>query len=282
MPLFCYWIFGSVNLFAGYLVQHRQQHHILPTTNSTTAGATSTINHHHHHHHHHLHHHHHHLHHNQPLTAATHNNNTPSIVNGNHSSNRATSSILPRSVNGLGAFLFIYCIPSALLMFAVFYEFAHRDIWLTDPKPSAQPTVSAKAPMWPFMLRAFMELLVGVLASGWTLGPRFAAMWKSRMNCASAAAARHRAASGVGGATSSVKCKTTGVGAVKYPTTAYSTTSYQTVCGAAPQNSMVSIAKSVPKHGRKYPPAHVYRKSSSRTYKTSSQSISLTGNETVL
>lgn len=98
------------------------------------------------------------------------------------------------------------------------------------------------------------------------------------MNCA-------RRRNAAGGA-SPIKCKSAAgataaaaaAASAKYPPTAYSTTSYQTVC---PQNSMVSIAK-LPKHGRKYPPAHVYRKSTRTSYKTSSQSISLTGNETVL
>lgn len=226
MPLFCYWIFGSVNLFAGYLVQRRRN--ALPTPATMAASHQLQI----------------------PINGGSSNNN-----NNNQQSN--TPFLTSVNINGIGAFLFIYCVPSALLMIAVFYEFANRDIWLNDPQPSLEPMSGTKAPMWPFMLRAFMELLVGVLASGWTLGPRISTIWKSRFGVSSPA----------------VKCKPA---PVKYPQPSYSTTSYQTVC---PQNSMVSIAK-IPKHGRKYPPSHVYRKS--RAYKTSSQSISLTGNETVL
>lgn len=146
----------------------------------------------------------------------------------------------------------------ALLMIAVLYEFANRDAWLNVPQPSSEPMTGTKAPMWPFMLRAFMELLVGVLASSWTLGPRISTIWKNRFG------------------QPITKCKPT---PVKYSQPVYSTASYQTVC---PQNSMVSIAK-IPKHGRKYPPSHVYRTTkSTRPYKSSCQSISLTGNETIL
>lgn len=252
MPLFCYWIFGSVNLFAGYLVQRR--HQTLPGPIMSTHHHLSSVGHNHH------------------INSASSHTGTMTSNHGNSSGNKNsnnnnnnnnqsnTTTTQNNNVNGMGAFLFIYCVPSALLMIAVFYEFAHRDIWLNDPQPSPEPMAGTKAPMWPFMLRAFMELLVGVLASGWTLGPRFATIWKSRFGCGTVAA-------------TPVKCKPA---TVKYPQTAYSTTSYQTVC---PQNSMVSIAK-IPKHGRKYPPSQVYRKS--RAYKASSQSISLTGNETVL
>lgn len=197
MPLFCYWIFGSVNLFAGYLVQRRK---ILSPTSSLSTSILSNL-------------------------------------------------------HGMGPFLFIYCIVVALLMISVFYEFANRDVWLSVPQPSMEPVSAVKAPIWPFMLRTFMELLVGILASGWTLGPRFVTIWKNRFS------------------SSSTKCKQV---TVKYPQPAYSTASYQTVC---PQNSMVSIAQ-IPKHGRKYPPTHIYRKG--RAFKTSCQSISLTGNETIL
>ncbi|KFB43064.1 AGAP008871-PA-like protein [Anopheles sinensis] len=66
------------------------------------------------------------------------------------------------------------------------------------------------------------------------------------------------------------------------PTSTYSTASYQTVC---PQNSLVSVSigKLPPsRHGtRKYPShSHINRKP--RSYKMSTQTISLTGNETVL
>lgn len=239
MPLFTYWIFGSVNLFAGYLVQRSRypsqtttsgQHHIGPSGGHTPNGGVGLIS----------------------------KNNVPTTNGGQSPS--------PDIVNGMGAFLFIYCVPSALMMIAVFYEFANRDIWLNDPQPSREPTSAIKAPMWPFMLRAFMELLVGVLASGWTVGPRMSTIWKSRFG----APARR-------GPPLAKKTKPPPIQPVMYPQSAYSTASYQTVM--CPQNSMVSVAM-LPKHSQKYPPAHVYRKS--RSYKASSQSISLTGNETML
>lgn len=237
MPLFSYWIFGSVNLFAGYLVQ-RSRYPV-----QTAAGAPQ---------------------HHNPSAGGHHQNGALSNNNVHHSTNGGQSST--DTVNGMGAFLFIYCVPSALMMIAVFYEFANRDIWLNDPQPSREPTSAIRAPMWPFMLRAFMELLVGVLASGWTVGPRMSTIWKSRFG----ATARR-------GPPLAKKTKSPPIQPVMYPQSAYSTASYQTVM--CPQNSMVSVAM-MPKHGQKYPPAHVYRKT--RGYKTSSQSVSLTGNETML
>lgn len=141
MPLFCYWIFGSVNLFAGYLVQRRDRHH--------------------------------HSHHPHPALAST---TTATSVAASPASNSTTT------IGGMGVFLFIYSIPCAALMVAVFYEFANRDIWLNEPPPAAAGGVRAaavKAAMWPFLLRAFMELLVGVLASSWVLGPRVSTVWRS-------------------------------------------------------------------------------------------------------
>lgn len=160
---------------------------------------------------------------------------------------------LSTTVNGLGTFLFIYCIPSGLLLLSVFYEFGNRDIWLSMPQPSPQPMSAIKAPMWPFMTKAFMELLIGVIASSWALGPRISTFWKNKFG----QQYKHQPP-------------------IKITPSPYSTTSYQTVC---PQNSLASSINKLPRHGRKYPP-QVHRKV--RAYKTSSQSMSLTGNETVL
>lgn len=129
MPLFCFWIFGSVNLFVGYLLRPQQ------------CGS-------------------------QQVVAA--------IKKGQR------TSYLPDSMDGMGTFLFSYCIPSALLMISVFYEFANRDLWLNVPQPSSEPVSAVKAPMSPFMTRAFMELLLGVIASAWALGPRAINFWKSK------------------------------------------------------------------------------------------------------
>ncbi|XP_055684161.1 frizzled-4-like [Lutzomyia longipalpis] len=162
---------------------------------------------------------------------------------------------MPEHMDGMGRFLFVYCIPSGLLMIAVFYEFANRDLWL-NVQPSMEPAAAIKAPMWPFMMKAFMELLLGVLASAWALGPRAVTMWKNRFG---------------------KKCKQT---PQKFPAAQpiYPAASYQIVC---PQNSMVSsMTGSLPRHPRKYP-SHALRKHQ-RMYKTSvSQTRSLTGNETV-
>lgn len=87
---------------------------------------------------------------------------------------------LPDNMDGMGTFLFSYCVPSALLMISVFYEFANRDLWLNVPQPSSEPVSAVKAPMWPFMTRFFMELLLGVIASAWALGPRAINFWKRK------------------------------------------------------------------------------------------------------
>lgn len=131
MPLFCFWIFGSVNLFVGYLLRPQQ------------CGSQQSV---------------------------------AAMKKGQ----RMTTSYLPESMDGMGTFLFSYCVPSALLMISVFYEFANRDLWLNVPQPSAEPVSAVKAPMSPFMLRAFMELLLGVIASAWALGPRAINFWKSK------------------------------------------------------------------------------------------------------
>lgn len=204
-PLFGYWVFGAVNLLAGYLVQRR-------TNNS--GSSTKHRSHH--------------------IQSKN--------VNG---------------MNGMGSFLFIIACCLALLMIAVFYEFANIDIWLHQPQLHGETVTSQKVPMWSFMLRTYMELLVGVISCGWTLGPRFSNLWKNRF------------------CLRPVERK---LPTVNYPQSTFSTASYQTVC---PQNSMISLSTKGA-NSRKYhqPPIHIYRKV--RVYKSPSQSISLTGNETVL
>ncbi|KAL1397300.1 hypothetical protein pipiens_000001, partial [Culex pipiens pipiens] len=160
----------------------------------------------------------------------------------------------------MGKFLFIYSVPSFLLLVIMFYEFAYRENWLNVPHPSLEPASSGKAPIWPFILRAVIELLVGVLASAWAVGPRIAGLCRSKIN------------NQVYKAPNAANCKFSG--------SPYSAASYQTVC---PQNSLVSVSigKVPPRHARKYPShSHINRKP--RTYKASSQTMSLTGNETVL
>lgn len=157
----------------------------------------------------------------------------------------------------MGSFLFIIACCLALLMIAVFYEFANIDIWLHQPQSHGESTTTQKVPMWSFMMRTYMELLVGVISCGWTLGPRFSNLWKNRF------------------CLRPVERK---LPTVNYPQSTFSTASYQTVC---PQNSMISLSTKAGTNVRKYqPPMHIYRKV--RVYKSPSQSISLTGNETVL
>lgn len=160
-------------------------------------------------------------------------------------------------MNGMGSFLFIIACCLALLMIAVFYEFANIDIWLHQPQSHSESSNSRKVPMWSFMLRTYMELLAGVISCGWTLGPRFANLWKNRF------------------CSRPVEQK---LPTVNYPQSTFSSASYQTVC---PQNSMISLSTKAAGTSRKYhPPMHIYRKV--RVYKSPSQSISLTGNETIL
>lgn len=74
-----------------------------------------------------------------------------------------------------GVFLFIYCIPYGLLLLAVIYEFANIDVWLNE-SPYSQ------TPIWPFLTRAFMELILGVICSTSILGPKIAAIYKRQLS----------------------------------------------------------------------------------------------------
>ena len=127
--------------------------------------------------------------------------------------------------------------------------------------------------MWLFITQAFLELLVGVLASAWAIGPRIAGLCKSNQKAA-------------------VVYKQPP--ATKYHQSPYHAASYQTIC---PPNSMVSSAISIGNMGtigrmqrqqmRKYPPSHTHSHSQysrkPRTYRTASHAtMSLNnGHETV-
>lgn len=84
-----------------------------------------------------------------------------------------------------GSFLFIYCIPSALLLMAVIYEFANIDVWLhISPYIVSSRNTTAiirETPMWPFLTRAFMELLLSVICSAWILVPKLSAIYKTQI-----------------------------------------------------------------------------------------------------
>lgn len=80
----------------------------------------------------------------------------------------------------LGTFLFIYCIPCALLLFSVIYEFANIDIWLNIP-PYLVASKGFTTPMWPFLTKAFMEITLGIICFAWFLGPRISAIYKQQL-----------------------------------------------------------------------------------------------------
>ncbi|XP_012162964.1 frizzled-4 [Ceratitis capitata] len=127
-PLFCYWIFGSMNLGSGYLV-YRRYKAILKSTSS-------------------------------PMMKQHFRTKCPSY--------------------DFGTFLFIYCVPCALLLISVIYEFANIDIWLNIP-PYLVATEGFTTPMWPFLTRAFMEILLGIICFAWLLGPKISMMYKQQL-----------------------------------------------------------------------------------------------------
>jgi len=122
-PVFCYWIFGSMNLISGYLV-HCRTKEIL--RNSNTLSLQQQL---------------------QQLSA--------------HSS------------SGIGVFLFIYGLACALLLLAVIYEFANIDVWLGSG--------DTDTPLWPFLVRAFMELMLGICCFAWVLGPSISTLYKRQV-----------------------------------------------------------------------------------------------------
>ncbi|XP_068158435.1 LOW QUALITY PROTEIN: frizzled-4 [Drosophila tropicalis] len=123
-PVFCYWIFGSMNLISGYLV-HCRNKEILRNSNTLSLHQQR---------------------------------------NGNGSA----------STSGMGIFLFIYGLASALFLLAVIYEFANIDIWLSAGATST--------PLWPYLLRAFMELMLGICCFAWVLGPTISTMYKRQVS----------------------------------------------------------------------------------------------------
>ncbi|XP_053950987.1 frizzled-4 [Anastrepha ludens] len=127
-PLFCYWIFGSMNLGSGYLVYRRYK-------------------------------------------AILRNISTPLMK-------QQLQAICPSY--DFGTFLFIYCVPCALLLFSVIYEFANIDIWLNIP-PYLVASEGFTTPMWPFLARAFMEITLGIICFAWFLGPRISMMYKKQL-----------------------------------------------------------------------------------------------------
>ncbi|XP_065364535.1 frizzled-4 [Calliphora vicina] len=120
-PLFCYWIFGSMNLASGFLV-YRRNRDISRNTNSTSLQL-----------------------------------------------------LLQTKCSISGVFLFIYCLPYALLLLAVIYEFANIDVWLSE-SPYSQ------TPEWPFLTRALMELVLGIICSICILGPKISSMYKRQLS----------------------------------------------------------------------------------------------------
>ncbi|XP_075155586.1 frizzled 4 [Haematobia irritans] len=125
-PLFCYWIFGSMNLASGYLV-HRRNKEIVHTTDSL---------------------------------------------------------MLQNKCNISGSFLIMYCLPFATLLMAVIYEFANIDVWinLSPYIASRKPfIVYRETPMWPFMTKTFMELLLPIICSAWILVPKVLSIYKNRV-----------------------------------------------------------------------------------------------------
>ncbi|KAH8421423.1 hypothetical protein KR009_006359, partial [Drosophila setifemur] len=122
-PVFCYWIFGSMNLISGYLV-HCRTKEILRNSNALSLQQQL-----------------------QQLSA--------------HSS------------SGIGIFLFIYGLACGLLLLAVIYEFANIDVWLGSGDTST--------PLWPFLVRAFMELMLGICCFAWVLGPSISTLYKRQV-----------------------------------------------------------------------------------------------------
>lgn len=167
---------------------------------------------------------------------------------------------IPAHINGLGTFLMIYSVVTGLLLLSMFYQFGNRENWLIQLDTSAQGF--QKAPLWLFITHPFLELLTGVLASSWAIGPRITSLCKKR--------------------TPIRKAPPT----IKYQQNPYNSASYQTIC---PPNSIVStsmasigsVGKMHKQHARKYsyaqPSFH-----GSRRMRMSLHSVSLAGHETVL
>lgn len=144
-PLFCYWIFGTMNLSSGFLVYRQNNAHLSRTTKAIANSYFSQN---------------HNQHHKQSLYYQQQQHNLSSIS---------------------GIFLFVYCLPYTILLLAVIYEFANIDVWLNASPFLNRNTIKTTStesttPMWPFLTRIFMELILGVICSVWILGPRISSI----------------------------------------------------------------------------------------------------------
>lgn len=179
---------------------------------------------------------------------------------------------IPAHINGLGTFLMIYNVPSALLLLSMFYQFGNRENWLILLDGSVQG--SQKAPLWLYITHPFLELLTGVLASSWAIGPRITSLCKK------------------GNIKQNPVCKAAQP-TIKYQQNPYNSASYQTIC---PPNSIVStsmasigtVGRMQKQHIRKYPYAqplpslHGSRRTRSSSYRMTSLHSASLGHETVL
>lgn len=176
---------------------------------------------------------------------------------------------IPANINGLGTFLMIYNVPSGLLLLSIFYQYGNRENWLILMDPQVQG--SQKAPLWLYIAQPFLELLTGVLASAWAIGPRITSMCKGRIK---------------------QENNRKPVPTIKYQQNPYNSASYQTICppNSIVSTSMVSIGTvgkihkpQMRKHSYNQPAAYLHSSRRARSYRmTSLHSPSLTGNETVL
>lgn len=73
-----------------------------------------------------------------------------------------------------GIFLSVYCVPFAILLLAVIYEFANIDVWLNESPHFETPKLS-------FFTKIFMELLLGIICSAWILGPKISSIYKLQL-----------------------------------------------------------------------------------------------------
>lgn len=144
-PLFCYWIFGTMNLSSGYLVYRQNNAHL----NRTSKAITN------------------------------------SYLFQNHNQQQKQHFYYQQQQHNLtsisGIFLFVYCLPYTILLLAVIYEFANIDVWLNaspflNRNTLKNSIIESTTPMWPFLTRIFMELILGVICSIWILGPRISSI----------------------------------------------------------------------------------------------------------
>lgn len=176
---------------------------------------------------------------------------------------------IPANIDGLGTFLMIYNVPSGLLLLSMFYQYGNRENWLILLDTAAPGT--QKAPLWLYITQPFLELLTGVLASSWAIGPRITSLCKGNTK---------------------QPVPTKPAPAIKYQQNPYNSASYQTIC---PPNSIVSTSMAsigtagkmhkhhIRKHSYTQPASlHGSRRARSAYRMTSLHSASLTGNETVL